>query len=157
MNRIKKFFLPRHAKGYYSETAPKQESLEQLQKKEELYRSIVENSHDGIVIIDDRSIIVFINAEMCRLVGYSSEEIIGRNFLDFVDEESRKIAARRYQKRQKGEIVPSVYETILVAKNGSKIHGEVRVALYVTPDDRIQSVVQFLDITSRKRSEDTLI
>ncbi len=156
MNRIKKFFLARHAKGYNSEATPEQESLKQLRKKEELYRSIVENSHDGIVIIDDRSTIVFVNPEMCRLVGYSFNEIVGRNFINFIDDASRKFVLDRYRRRQKGENVPSVYELTLVGKSGEKIHGEVRVGLYNTPDDRIQSVVQFLDITDRKRSENML-
>ncbi len=90
----------------FEKSAQISSTLEKLRKQEELYRSIVENSHDGIVIIDDSSKIVFVNSEMCRLVGYSSDEIIGRTFLDFVDEESRGIAAERYQRRQRGESVP---------------------------------------------------
>lgn len=140
----------------HAKSAQLSNALEQLRKKEELYRSIVENSHDGIVIIDDRGIVVFVNSEMCRLIGYSPEEITGRNFLDFVDKESRGIAEERYKKRQKGESVPSVYETTLIGKSGAKVRGEVRVVLFATPDDRLQSVVQFLDITDRKRSENTL-
>lgn len=44
-----------------------------------LLKSIIENAIDGIITIDDRGNIETINPAACRLFGYSSEEVLGKN------------------------------------------------------------------------------
>jgi len=55
----------------------------QLEESETFFRSLFENSPDGIVIIDPHSSdnswkIVDVNPEACRMNGYSREELIGQ-------------------------------------------------------------------------------
>lgn len=40
---------------------------------------VFESSHDGILVTDPRGIILYVNPAFCRLSGYSSDEVVGRN------------------------------------------------------------------------------
>jgi PAS domain S-box-containing protein len=81
-----------------------------LQESEEMFRSVVENAQSGIVIIDDQFRPLYANDEMIRIIGYARDEFIGTDFRRYLDKESLELVADRYQRRQKGEDVPSRYE-----------------------------------------------
>ncbi|MFQ6109915.1 MAG: PAS domain S-box protein [Candidatus Aminicenantales bacterium] len=89
--------------GILRDITQRKKQEEALRESEELFRSIVENSHAGILIVDGAYKFVYVNDELCRIVGYPREEIIGQDFRKFLDEESRKLVAERYIKRQRGE------------------------------------------------------
>ncbi len=44
-----------------------------------LLQAIIENAIDGIITIDNRGLIESINPAACKLFGYTSEEVLGRN------------------------------------------------------------------------------
>ena len=128
-----------------------------LRESEERYRSIVENTHDGIAIVDQDFRVVYANPEMGIISGYSAVEELGRDFTAFLDEPSREVALKRNLRRRRGEDEPSVYEVTLIRKDGEKRTGEVRVSLFRDSAGELRSVVHFLDITERKRAEGELV
>lgn len=127
-----------------------------LRESEELFRSIVENSHAGIMIVDDSSRFTYINDQLCRIIGYPRKEIIGQDFRKFLDEESRKFVMDRYVRRQRGEKVPSRYVFNVVRKEGEKRRVEISSTVIKDKSGRIQTVAQILDITERKQAEEAL-
>ena len=80
----------------------KQPGGEPARESEEMFRSIVENSHAGIFIIDGSFHIVYANERLSILLGYPLSEIIGSDFRRFLDEESSILVADRYARRQRG-------------------------------------------------------
>lgn len=128
-----------------------------LRESEERYRSIVENTHDGIVIVDEDFHVVYANPEMGLISGYTVDEELGRDFNVYLDEESRTKARERNLLRRRGENTPSVYEVTLIRKDGEHRTGEVRVSLFRDSTGRRRFIVHFLDITERKRSEEVLV
>ena len=62
---------------------------EALQDSEERFRLIVENSHDGITIIDNNFKIIYVNSELSRMLGYPREKMVGQDFRKFLDKESK--------------------------------------------------------------------
>lgn len=128
-----------------------------LRESEERYRSIVENTHDGIAIVDQDFRVVYANPEMGIISGYSVEEDLGRDFTAFLDEPSRDMALTRNLRRRQGEDVPTVYEVTLIRKDGEPRTGEARVSLFRDSAGTLRSVVHFLDITERKRAEVALV
>ncbi|PUB86144.1 MAG: hypothetical protein DBP02_03835 [gamma proteobacterium symbiont of Ctena orbiculata] len=71
-------------------------------KREQQYRTIVENSHDGIWQIDGEGNTTFVNQTMADMFGYKTDEMMGRSFYDFMDQEATKIAREYLQRRQRG-------------------------------------------------------
>jgi len=126
---------------------------EALRASEERYKSIVENSHDGIVIIDDSFHLEYANDEICRMTGYRREELVGADFRGFLDKESLQYTVERYRRRQAGENVPPRYEVNFIRKDGTRIHVEASVSIVSTERGEKKSIAQLLDITERKEAE----
>ena len=137
-------------------TADLEASASLLRESESRYRSIVENSHDGIMIVDDDYTISFYNDEILSLSGYSPDEVRGRNFLEFVDEKEKNTVLDRFQRRQSGDAVPSIYNIGLKTKSGIIIQGEVRVVIHSGLDGKKKTVVRFLDTTRQREAEELL-
>ena len=129
---------------------------EALRESEERFRSIVEHSHDGIVIVDDAYRLLYVNDELCRTFGYSREEIIGQNFRKFLDEESKQLLADRYIRRQRGEMVPPRYESNIMRKDGEKRRVEISSTVTKDSAGKVKTLAQILDITERKLAEEAL-
>ena len=140
--------------GIYRDMTERKRAEESLRVSEEKFRSVVEKSAVGVAIVDDTFLCTYVNKECCNISGYSEQEIVGRNFTFLLADESIIMAADRYQRRQRGEDVPSQYEFIFVRKNGEKRTGEVRSAIYLDSSGRVNSLIQVIDITDRKQAEE---
>ncbi|MCD6379553.1 PAS domain S-box protein, partial [bacterium] len=82
----------------------------ELIESEKKYRTIVENAHEGIMIVDNDYKITYVNDELCRIFQYDREELLGFDFTEVIDGEGREIVIDRYKRRQAGEDVPNRYE-----------------------------------------------
>jgi PAS domain S-box-containing protein len=142
--------------GFELDVTNRKQTEEALRESEERFRSIVENSHDGILIINDAYQITYVNDELCRILGYSREESIGQDFRNFLDEESKQIITDRYIRRQKGENIPARYEFNIARKDGAKRRVEICSAAIKDSAGNVQTVAQILDITERKRAVEKL-
>jgi PAS domain S-box-containing protein len=129
---------------------------EELRESEERFRSIVDNSQVGILILDDAYHILYVNDEQCRISGYSRDEMIGQDFRKFIDEKSQRLVTGRYSRRQKGEKVPPHYEFSFVTKDGQKRRVEVNAAAIRNSAGEARTVTQILDVTERKLTEEAL-
>ena len=127
-----------------------------LRDSEKLFRSVVEHSHDGIFIVDSDYRFIYVNNELCRILGYPCKEIIGHDFRGFLDEESKILVSDRYVRRQKGEEVPARYEFNVVRKDGKKRCVEIKATVIKDSEGSIQTMAQILDITERKQAEEAL-
>src|SRR5512136_2856200 len=62
---------------------------------EDLYRTIVENMHDGLYFVDRKRRITYWNKAAERITGYSAAEVVGvgcaDNFLVHVDSAGRQL------------------------------------------------------------------
>jgi two-component system cell cycle sensor histidine kinase/response regulator CckA len=129
---------------------------EALRRSEEKFRYVVENSQAGIFIVDDAYQFIYVNDELCRILGYSREEIIGQDFRTFLDDDSRQLVADRYVRRQRGEEVPPRYEFNIVRQDGGKRQVEISSAVIKDSAGNVWTMAQILDITERKRAEELL-
>jgi PAS domain S-box-containing protein len=131
----------------------RKKSEEGRMETEQMFRAIVENSHAGIFTIDDTFHITYANDMVSQMLLRPNSEIIGHDFRDFLDEESQKIVAERYVRRQLGEDVPPRYEFNIVRKDGSKRRVEISSTIFRSVSGKLRTVGQVLDITERKKAE----
>jgi PAS domain S-box-containing protein len=139
------------------EISERRQAEEVLRESEEKFRSIVEYSHEGIIILDDAFRLIYANDELSRIAGYTPEELIGRDFRKFLDEESKKLIAERYMRRQRGKKVPVRYEFNIFSKDGVKKSVEVSSTVIKNSKGKVKTVAQILDITECKRTEKDLL
>ncbi|MFX0114990.1 MAG: PAS domain S-box protein, partial [Candidatus Hodarchaeota archaeon] len=139
-----------------TDVTDRKQAEEALRESEERYRSIVENSLEGILIVAEDYRFTYVNDEMCRLLGYPREEIVGEDFRNFLDEESKTLVTERYIGRQRGEDVPSRYEFNIVRKNGEKRRVQISSTVITTSSGVKNTIALLLDITEQKEAEKAL-
>jgi len=125
---------------------------EKLVQSEEKFRSIVENSHLGIMMIDSNFYFEYVNEQFSKIIHYSREELEGTDFRKYVAQESLELVVDRYRKRQNGIPVPSEYEVKLLCQDGEeKI---VRLSsTVITVSNTTKTIAQVLDITENIKKE----
>ncbi len=137
----------------------KQESKERkqveqaLRESEEKFRSIVENSHAGIYIMDSSYRFIYVNKQLCEILGYPPDKIVGQDFREFLDEKSKHLLADRYRRRQAGEDLPPRHEFNAIRKDGQKRRMEMSSMVIMDSNEVPQTIAQVLDITEQKQLE----
>jgi len=142
--------------GTVSDITERKRVEEALKESEKLYRCVVDNSHGGLLIVNDKFKFIYVNDELSNILGYRKDEIIGQDFRKFLDEESIPLVVNRYLRRQRGEKVPSRYEFKIVRKDGEKRIVEIRSMAVPNRQGKMLTVAQILDITERRRFEERL-
>jgi len=126
---------------------------EAMRESEQRYRHIVDLAHDIIYSTDAEGRFTFCNPTAVRLLKYSSEDLIGRRYLDLVRPDYRQ-AAERFYGRQFVRQTPSTYfELPVLAQDGSELWIGQNVQLIIENGrlDGFHAVAR--DVTERKRAE----
>jgi PAS domain S-box-containing protein len=89
------------------------------QRTEKRYRQIVESSQEGIWTIDENKKTNFVNKMMCDIIGYTPDEIIGKDFFYFMDDEC-KTHAEEYIELRKRDISENL-NIRFVTKSGKHV------------------------------------
>ena len=130
---------------------------EALRESEERYRTILENIEDGYYEVDLPGNFTFFNDSLCRILGYSKEEMIGMGNQQYTDQENRKKLFQAFNKvYNTGESIKG-FDWKVFRKDGTKLFGEVSVSLI--KDSKGQSIGFrgiARDITERKQAEEVL-
>jgi two-component system, sporulation sensor kinase E len=122
----------------------------EFQKSEEKYHSLIEQASDAIYLLDAKGNFTDVNASMCKMMGYSKEELLQLNIESIIDPEELK--ADPLPKRLDNPARSAVRERKFVRKDGTVFILEVNVKLFA--DDRIMVIAR--DITDRKKMETEL-
>ena len=126
-----------------------------LRKKEEQYRNIVETSVEGIWIIDKQGNTSFVNNQMAKLLGYTVDEMINRNFFEFMDEEAKNEAKSKLERRKKG--ITERHDFRFKKKDGSDLWTIVSTnPIKNDKGEFIGALGMITDITDRKQAEEQI-
>lgn len=127
-----------------------------LKESEGLLKDCLENAPDGVYMSDMEGNFLYGNRRSEEIIGYSRDELIGKNFLqvNILSEKSLYKAAELFEASIEGR--PTGPDEIeLVTKDGRLVPVEINTAVVQRGDQRI--VLGFVrDITDRKRAEETL-
>ena len=143
-------------RGVDRDITERKQNEEKQRAIEERYRAVVENSLNGIIIVDEDFKLEYVNDPLCQVLGRSHEEIIGHDFSEFLDEESEKLVRDRYLRRQRGEEITARYEFNVLRKDGEPRRVEISSAIVRDPKGKVRTIAQLVDITERKKAEGTL-
>ncbi len=136
------------------EIEERREIGEALRESELKYRNLVERANDSITIIQD-GFIKYANPSAVKLSGLDEDELIGSDFLANVHPDEKAKLQDLYTRRMAGDLMESIYETVLLAKDGSKIYAEIN-ASPTTFLDRPADQIIIRDITERRRAQEAL-
>jgi PAS domain S-box-containing protein len=125
-----------------------------LAESETQYRSVIENASEGIVAAQD-GVLKYANPKALEMIQSTQEKMMDMPFVLFIHPDDRALVADRYQRRLRGEDVPSKYDFRILGEKG--LLTWVQISAVVTLWEGKPSTLNFLtDISDRKQAEDAL-
>jgi PAS domain S-box-containing protein len=122
-----------------------------LRESEERYRTLVEESFDG-VIVDDGHRIIFANSRAAEMVGFDRDDLVGLDFRVLTHPNFQSLLQKRSMLRHETVDMPSKYEVKLLRRNGEAFDAEINSrAIEIEGEKYIQNWVR--DISDRKKAE----
>jgi PAS domain S-box-containing protein len=131
---------------------------EALRESEERYRTILENIEDGYYEVDLPGDLTFFNDSLCKMLGYSRDEMIGMSNKQYTDEESREKLFQAFNKVYRTGQPTKGFDWEVIRKDGAKVFGEVSVSLIKDSKGQpigFRGIAR--DVTERKQAEKALL
>ncbi|MDQ7787746.1 MAG: PAS domain S-box protein [Thermodesulfovibrionales bacterium] len=122
-----------------------------LMESEKRYRLLFENATDAIFIAQDERI-KFPNPRLELLSGYTTHELTGMSFLDFVYLADRDMVLEKQRKMLRGDIFSATYSFRFITKSGEDIWVELSNVI-IEWQGRPATLNFLRDITQQKKME----
>jgi PAS domain S-box-containing protein len=133
----------------------RKEAEEVLRESEQRFRSMVENSPFAYQSLDIEGCYIDVNQELCDLLGYRPDELLGRSFGEFWPENTRAIFTQVFETFKCDHEVSS--EIILITKDGREISVILEGRVEQDNDGNfLRTNCILTDITQRKQAENEL-
>ena len=136
----------------YIDITERKRAQEQLEATAERLRTILANAPIGINIVDHEGRLQETNLAFCHILGYSQEEIIGRNFAEYTHPDDIEKNSELQQSINSGELQSYMLDKRFIRKDGGVIWARVRVAA-LNRELRVSTVA---DITEKVLAEEHL-
>lgn len=128
---------------------------EQLREQQTYLRGLIESSVDGLITVDPEGFITDLNEQMCRMTGYSRDELTGSSFKRYFTEPERADTGVR---RTFAESLVTNYELVLKTKAGRKATVSLNASVFRTGEGRVQGIfASARDISEQARLQTQLI
>jgi PAS domain S-box-containing protein/putative nucleotidyltransferase with HDIG domain len=122
-----------------------------IREGEEYYRLLVESIQEGLGIVDGDENIIFANRPWCQILGYTRDEVMGKNLKEVMPPESFRQIRDETDKRKKG--LSSVYEIKVRTRDGEFRDIRVSAVPWSNGSGRfVGTIGSVLDITDQKRA-----
>ena len=125
-----------------------------IAESEKKFRSLSESTPDIIYTIDTQGTFTYVNPAWERILGYSSEEAIGRHFIDFVRKDEIPLYIKMFKSIRDEESTVRDQIGTLIHKDGTDRFFSISGAPIFDSEGRMTGVVgTFKDVTERKLAE----
>jgi PAS domain S-box-containing protein len=127
---------------------------EQMREQQAYLRGLIESSGDGLVTVDPEGFITDLNEQMCRMTGYTRQELMGSVFKRyFTQPDNAELGVRRTI----AEGGVTNYELVLESKGGRKAAFSFNASVFRAPDGHIEGIFASMrDISEKARLETQL-
>lgn len=130
---------------------------EAKQITEERYRLIVNKTSEGILLLDNENKTIFINPQITKMLGYSSEEILGKSIFNFFDKDLQTIGISKLDNFDFNNRLGFENDFKFCHKNGSTIWGLLTATpLFKASGEYEGLLIMITDISKRKQAEFSL-
>ncbi len=126
-----------------------------IEESEKRYRGLFQRMNEGLMNSDPDGVILNVNPSLCKMLGYTDSELIGRIGYEFLhDPDTAHRLKQKVKYRKSGNT--GLYETTFLHKNGSIVWTNVSATPDYDDDGNFSGVMLIvLDITDRKQAEKT--
>ncbi|RJR44009.1 MAG: PAS domain S-box protein [Deltaproteobacteria bacterium] len=128
---------------------------EQLREQQTYLRGLIESSVDGLITVDPEGFITDVNEQMCRMTGYSRDELIASPFRHYFTDPQRAEAG---VKSTFAEGVVTNYDLVLKTRSGKKATVSFNASVFRAADGQVQGIfASARDISEQARLQSQLV
>lgn len=129
--------------------------LARLRLSEEQYRIMFERAGSGFAHVDLDGRFINVNEELCRMLGYSREELLTRTWTSITHPDHLPSNIIGNERMKSGEIGTYTVDKRYIRKDGQSIWAHLTVSLIRDADGEPKYFVSVMeDITDRKREQE---
>ncbi len=122
------------------------------------FYTILENLGDGFYEVDLKGNLVFLNNSVAGMLGVNKDEILGKNFRDFIDEESSKVLNDFFSKVYESLESQKMIDIPLKKKNGERVYIEGSVCVHRDSVGNPKGFIGILrDVTEKIKLQDEVL
>ncbi len=132
------------------------EAEENLRQSEERFRALVQNAFDAVQILDGKGIATYVSPSIKNILGFDAEEVAGRSGFDFLHPDDVAVAKERLEQVLLNPARSRQVELRFKTKNDGYIVANVMSKNMMDNPAVRGVVVNFHDITSRKKAEEAI-
>ena len=141
--------------GIFRDTTERKQAKEALEESEEKLRSIFDNANDGICLADlEEKKIFMANKMLCRMMGYTEEELKALKIENMYPEEERAFSMDQLKRAWAGEVTRAK-EIPVERKDGSTFYSDINCSV-ITLGGKKYLIGIFRDMTESKYLEEAL-
>jgi PAS domain S-box-containing protein len=125
---------------------------ESLRLSENRYRSLFDNSFDGVMMTKPDGSILSANPQACRMLGMTEYEI-KKAGIEGIIQNDEKLAVALKEQQDKGSMRADL---IFLRRDGTKFVGEVSSVIFSDAEGITKTSMIIRDVTERKKAEEAL-
>ena len=137
-----------------SEAERKKAALKELQTSEEKYQMLVEGVSDVLFEIDHQGVVLYFSPVGKVIWEYDQADVIGKNFIEFVHQDDRELAIKRFQELVAGMEYPLTFR--IKSKSGKYIWARTKTKPRMENGRFMGASGILTDITDQKQAEEAL-
>jgi len=127
---------------------------ETLAKSDQKYRELVENISDVIYEIDNNGVFTYISPVISNVLQYNPDEVIGKNFIDFVYPQDKDLLLKEFEELSKGLEYPTDYRVINKFSEVRWIRTQTKPVIEGGIFQSARGTL--IDVTERRQAEENL-
>jgi PAS domain S-box-containing protein len=112
-----------------AEIVDRVQAEEALRESEEKYRTILQSIEEGYYEVDLAGNLTFFNDSICRQLGYSRDELMGMNNMQYTSKETAKRVYKTFNSVYQTGKAATAFDWEMIAKDGTKKIVELSVSL----------------------------
>ena len=128
-----------------------------LRQSEENYRLLAETTSDYILVHDMEGYITYANKAAIDSLGYSMDELVGKQLRDMIPEHDQKRVDNYMNLRNKGDLSKFLYEIEFRHSSEYFIPMEINSAPILLNKEPLAILITARDISARKEAEQQLV
>ena len=136
----------------YADVTERRSAQTTLSDQQRMRSLLIERTEQGVWFIDNEQRTTEANPAMCRMLGLTLPQMLGRNIFSFVDASNAQIFRAQALRRTQGQA--EGYEITLLRSDGEPVHCYNNATpLLDAAGRKVGAVGMFSDITPLKRAE----
>jgi PAS domain S-box-containing protein len=126
-----------------------------LRETHRKYQQIIENTAEGIWILDNQAKTLYVNSQLAQMLGFPKEEMIETSLFDYLDAEDKDIGKRLFIKNDQGKFKRS--DLKLIRSDGYFLWAILSPTPYYDETEKVSGIqILVTDISTRKVLEENL-